>query len=58
MTSRLKAITKAPLFPFVPLIPMLFGGGLVVLEAIMLSRVRRLAKRIDELIQTQRPLPA
>ena len=46
-----------PLFPLLPLAPLLLAGGLVALEAFILARLGKIARSIDKL-QPMPPLPA
>jgi hypothetical protein len=57
MKSRLKRIREVPFFPFVPFVPLLIVSSLIALEAITLSRVRRLASSVDALLESQRAQP-
>ncbi|HZS41458.1 MAG TPA: hypothetical protein VFF06_31730 [Polyangia bacterium] len=54
----LKRIRKAPFFPIVPFVPMAIMGGLIALEAIMLVRMRKLARSVDELLGARAPQQA
>jgi hypothetical protein len=46
MRMKLKNL---PLFPLLPIAPILFAGGLVALEAFILRRLGKIARSIDKL---------
>ena len=58
MRSTFARIRNAPLFPIVPLVPLILGGTLLMLEAFALARLRRLACSLEELLESQRAQPA
>ena len=53
----LKKLKNVPLFPLFPFAPLLIAGSAIALEAFILARLRRLARSVDKLAQSQQAIP-
>lgn len=53
MRSMYNRIRNIPLFPFLPLAPLLLIGSVITLEVFTLTRVRRLARSVEALFEAQ-----
>ncbi len=49
MRHDLARVRNVPFFPFVPFVPIALVGGLLALEAFLVTRVRKLTRSVDAL---------
>jgi hypothetical protein len=53
----LKKIRNAPLFPFVPFVPLLVASSMLTLNAFILRRLGRIAAALDRMAEERPSLP-